>query len=143
MSKLLPITIFSLILVVLSHVSSGYDSIECRYHRKERFFYIIMAIGLVLFAGLRTGYNDTYTYLYGYNTISRNPDWKQQIDWMKIGENPGFVYVQGLLTSWNVSAQSFLMLFSVFTVGVNLWFFRKYSCNLWLSVLLFITPPIR
>lgn len=139
MRELIPITIFSMVMAVLSHRYSGYDPIDCRYERKERLFYTIMSIGLILFAGLRTGYNDTGTYLYGYELLSKNPDWLQNIDWSKIGENPGFVFVQGVMISLNISDQSFLMLFSVFTIGVNLWFFRKYSCNLWLSILLFIT----
>ena len=139
MRDLITVTIFSMVMVVLSHTLSGYDPIECRYQRKERLFYTLMSIGLILFAGLRTGYNDTGTYLYGYELISKNPDWYDTIDWLKIGENPGFVFVQGVMYELNVSPQSFLMLFSMFTVGVNLWFFRKYSCNLWLSVLLFIT----
>ena len=139
MRELIPITVFSMVMVLLSHKYSGYDPINCLYARKERLFYFIMSVGLILFAGLRTGYNDTGTYLLGYNQLSQNEDWFQQIDWLKIGDSPGFVFVQGMMHELGVSAQSFLMLFSVFTVGVNLWFFRKYSCNLWLSVLLFIT----
>lgn len=139
MRELIPITVFSMVMVLLSHKYSGYDPINCLYARKERLFYFIMSVGLILFAGLRTGYNDTGTYLFGYNQLSQNEDWFQQIDWLKIGDSPGFVFVQGMMHELGVSSQSFLMLFSVFTVGVNLWFFRKYSCNLWLSVLLFIT----
>lgn len=139
MRELIPITVFSMVMVLLSHKYSGYDPINCLYARKERLFYFIMSVGLILFAGLRTGYNDTGTYLFGYNQLSQNEDWFQQIHWLKIGDSPGFAFVQGLMHELGVSSQSFLMLFSVFTVGVNLWFFRKYSCNLWLSVLLFIT----
>jgi len=139
MKELIPITIFAMVMVVLSHKYSGYDPIECSYYRKERLCYFVMSVGLILFAGLRRGYNDTNTYLDGYQWLSQNKDWFQQIDWLKIGENPGFIFVQGVMNELGVSSQSFLMLFSAFTVGVNLWFFRKYSCNLWLSVLLFIT----
>lgn len=138
MRELIPITIFSMICAVLSHRNSGYDPIECKYYHKERLFYLIMSIGLILFAGLRTGYNDTGTYMYGYNTYFKDVD-VASIEWLKIGENPGFVFAQWLLHEMNTSVQTFLMVFSIFTVGVNLWFFRKYSCNLWLSVLLFIT----
>jgi hypothetical protein len=139
MKELIPITVFSMVMVLLSHHYSGYDPVDCKYQRKERLFYTMMSIGLILFAGLRTGYNDTGTYLYGYNTLLKNPNWYDNIEWLKIGGNPGFIFVQGVMTELNVSPQSFLMFFSAFTVGVNLWFFRKYSCNLWLSVLLFIT----
>lgn len=139
MLKLVPITIFSLIFAVLSHAASGYDPIECRYQRRERFYYTVMAIGLILFSGLRTGYNDTGTYLQVYGNVSKNPNWLQEIDWLKIGDNPGFIFVLGVMTELNLHQAHFIMLFSVFTVGINLWFFHKYSCNIWMSILLFIT----
>lgn len=139
MKELVPITLFSMICAYLSHRCSGYDPIECKYHRKEWFFYAMVSIGLILFAGLRTGYNDTFTYQYGYKLIKDNIERYSELNWLKIGENPGFIFVQRLMIQAGFSTQTFLMIFSVFTVGVNLWFFRKYSCNLWLSVLLFIT----
>lgn len=143
MRKLLPITIFSIFMAFLSHRNSRYDPIECRYHRKERLFYTIMAIGLILFAGLRIDYNDTGTYRFLYNNTVKDLEnyatlW-DGIDWMKIGENPGFVFIMRAMAQQSFSVQSFTMVFTAFYVGVNLWFFRKYSCNLWMSVLLYIT----
>ena len=139
MLKLWPITIFSILFAVLSHQYSEYDPINCRYDRKERLFYTIMSVSLIVFCGLRTYYNDTTTYLQGYKIIAQNPNWREEIVWGKIGDNPGFVFVQGVMLELGVSSQSFLMLFSVFTVSIPLWFFRKYSCNLWMSVLLYVT----
>lgn len=139
MKKILSIVIFSMVMALLSHNHSGYDPINCRYHRKERLFYSIMAIGMVLFAGLRTMYNDTLTYLYGYEILSRQEDVFSQIDWLKIGDNPAFIFVQGILLKLGASKQTFLMLFSIFTVLVPLWFLRKYSCNLWLSIFLYVS----
>lgn len=139
MQKLLPVTIFSLIFVALSHYASVYDPINGTYLRKERFFYAIMSIALILFAGLRISYNDTVTYRGIYETIPSDIELTSEIEWTKIGENPGFVFVLRALRRWNFSTQSFIMIFSIFTVGTNLWFFRKYSCNLFLSVLIFIT----
>lgn len=139
MKELIPITVFSICMAVLSHITSGYDPINCQYRRKERLFYSLMAIALIVFAGMRTGYNDTSTYILGYNTIGKEKNWFSQIKWLELGNNPGFVFVQGIMNELNFSTQSFLLTFSAFTVGANLWFFRKYSCNLWLSVLLYIT----
>lgn len=142
MKEILPITIFSIIFAVLSHKYSGYDPIECRYYRKERFFYIIMAIGLILFAGLRLGYNDTVTYREMYGIVTQNIDKYDSvfdgIEWLKIGDAPGFEVTMRVMAKLGFSTQSFIMAFSAFYVSVNLWFFRKYSCNLWLSVLLYI-----
>lgn len=139
MKELLSISLFSMLMVYLSHLFSNYDPIECRYGKKERLFYTIMTIGLVLFAGLRTSYNDTYTYILGYEQMEGRTDLPGSINWAKIGANPGFFYVQYLLHKVNATPQTFLMVFSAFTVVTNLWFFRKYSCNIWLSVLIFLT----
>lgn len=142
MTKILQILIFSMLLAYLSHRNSGYDIIECRYQKKERLFYTIMAIGLILFAGLRTGYNDTEVYRHLYRTtvkeMSGNTDLLAGIDWSKTGENPGFFLILRVMVRMGFSVQTYLMVFSAFTIGVHLWFFRKYSCNMWLSVLLFI-----
>lgn len=143
MLELLPITVFSVFFVVLSHKYSGYDPIEGRYQRKERLFYVIMAVGMIVFAGLRTGYNDTYTYHGVYQNVVKNVDEYKNladgIDWLKIGKAPGFEFTMRVMAKLNFSSWSFTMAFTAFYMGVHLWFFRKYSCNLWLSVLLYIT----
>lgn len=140
MSKLIPITLFSIILAILSHRYSFYDHINGVYLRKERFFYAIMSIGMILFAGLRITYNDTGSYRQYYDVlISADEGILAGVDWMKIGDNPGFVVVQRLMKYWNLSQYSFIMLFSIFTMGTHLWFFKKYSCNVFLTIFLFFT----
>lgn len=139
MSKLIPIVLFSLICAALAHRNSDYDPIQGVYLSKERFFYTAMSIGLILFAGLRTAYNDTGTYRQSYEVfISADVELTSGIEWLQIGENPAFTLVQRLMKRWGFSTQSFIMVFSVFTVGTHLWFFRKYSCNLFLTIFLFI-----
>lgn len=139
MSKLLPVVLFSLFLAVLSHKHSGYDYINGVYYRKERLFYTIMSIVMILFVGLRTYYNDTTTYLIGYNRIEVEPGWQKSIEWSKIGSNPGFIFAQSVLKELNASENTFLLVFAVFTVGTTIWFYRKYSCNFWITILLFFS----
>ncbi len=139
MSKMIPIIIFSMIMVYLSHLYSGYDPIEGKYHHKEWVFYTIMTIGMIIYAGMRTYYNDTTTYLFGYNQLAEDPKRLENLEWFHLGTNPGFTYAQGLLLKMNAIPQTFLLVFSIISVGVSLWFFRKYSCNLWLTLLLYIT----
>lgn len=138
MWKLIPITIFSLLMAWLSHRQSEYDPINCKYKNKEKFFYTIMAIGMILFAGLRILYNDTGTYMFGYRTIQKNIDAFGEVEWGSWGSNPAFWYVQRLMVAMNFSDQSFIMVFSIFILCVQLWFYRKYSCNLWMTILLYI-----
>ena len=139
MEKLLPVSIFAIWMAVLSHQHSGYDPINGVYRHKERLFYAALSVALIALAGLRTFYNDTTTYLIGYQQLRELPERYQNLDWLKIGDNPGFVFVQGILLQLNASDQTFLMVFSIFTVGTTLWFYRKYSCNLWLSILMFFS----
>lgn len=138
MSELIPITLVSIVLAILSHRTSEYDPIRCRYGRKDRFFYVLLSIAMILFCGLRTGYNDTGTYQFIYNSIPKDVDLWEGIDWLKLGENPGFNFTNRVLVRSGASTQSYLMFYAAITVGLNLWFFRKYSCNLPISIFLFI-----
>lgn len=98
--------------------------------------YKVMTVILVVFAGLRTRYNDTATYIAAYNTLQT-----EEIDYfsLKLGENPGFVLVECAMHKFNLSAQSFIMIFSVVTISLFLWFIYKYSDNLTVSIFIFIT----
>lgn len=139
MSKLIPIMIFSIVMAILSHYTSEYYTIENKYGRKDRFFYTIMAVGMILFVGLRTGYNDTGTYLHGYEQISPDMGIFEGIQWTKLGANPGFWATNRILVHLGAAPQTFLMVYAIATVGIYLWFIRKYSCNLPLSVFMLLT----
>jgi hypothetical protein len=139
MSEMIPIVLFAMFMAIMSHQHSVYDPINGEYIQKERLFYGIMSVALIMFAGLRTLYNDTSTYMMGYGILTENPEEYQNIDWLKWGQYPAFVFVQGIMIRMGVSTQNFLMLFAIFTIGTNLWFFRKYSCNLWLTILIYIS----
>lgn len=138
MSELIPITVVSIVLAILSHRASEYDPIRCRYGRKDHFFFALLSVAMILFCGLRTGYNDTGTYQSIYNAIPKDVDLWDGIDWLKLGENPGFMFTNRVLARLNFSTQSFLMFYAVITVGLNVWFFHKYSCNFPLTIFLFI-----
>ena len=139
MSELIPITVASVILALLSHHYSQYDYLHERYVSKERLFFGIMAVAMILFVGLRTDYNDTAMYRLIYEAIPKNPSLTAGIDWLKIGENPGFVFTNRLLVRLDFSAQSYLMFYAVLTIGIYLWFLRKYTCHLPLTIFLFVT----
>lgn len=138
MSELIPITVASIVLAILSHKASEYDPIRCQYGQKDWVFFGIMAVAMILFCGLRAGYNDTGTYQFIYERTPEDGNLLEGIDWLKLGENPGFAVTNRLLKRIGFSTQSFLMFYAVITVGIDLWFFRKYSCNLPLTIFLFI-----
>lgn len=141
MFELIPITVAAIILSILSHRASEYDPIRCRYGRKDQLWFLVMAILLILFCGLRTSYNDTYNYVFLYESITDQSSVFQGIDW-QLGENPAFWVANRIMRALNFSSQSYLMAYSVITVSLYLWFLRKYSCNLPLSIFLFFTIGI-
>lgn len=137
-SELVPVYAAAMILAVCSHIRSGYSVSLVRYRYRENFCYICMAVILILFAGLRTRYNDTGTYMEMYEVFPVDGRIADSVSNWSIGANPGFNLVNILLRMGGISTQSFLMFFSAVTLGVYFWFFKKYSINIWLTVFLFL-----
>ncbi len=138
---LVPILV-SVVCCFFFQISSSYDDVECKYIKKDWFFFGIMAIELIIFAGLRTGYNDTGTYVQIYEHIPKdvNPFEFINLDYiLELGSHPGFMFVNRLIRSWGFSSQSYLMFYSVITNGIYLWFIRKYSNQIPLAVFFFFT----
>lgn len=141
MSKLLPVFLIGVILAFASDrmASVSYDSYGDRvYQKKEKFIYIILAIILAVFVGLRTSYNDTGTYSQMYNELMPGISNILNVD-LNLGENPGFWVINIILKSLSFTSQDFLMFYALVTNFIYLWFIRKYSDNIWLSVFLFFT----
>ncbi len=141
MSKLLPIFLLGVGLSFISDKRSlvGFDKYGDKiYKHKEKIIYILMAVILAIFVGLRTTYNDTETYRAMYETLSSGFGQIITLDY-SLGENPGFWVVNIIMKTIGISTQSFLMIYAIVTVCIYLWFIRKYSDNLWLSVFLFFT----
>lgn len=138
MTELIPVVVASMILAVLSHWKSTYSYSLEGYVVKDRIFYTIMTVVMILFVGLRMRYNDTKTYLYGYEMMDITGSILDGVEDWSIGANPGFILVCSLLRHYNVSSQSFLMIFAAVTIGIYMWFLRKYTSNIWITVFLFI-----
>ena len=142
MTELMPVVIASMILAVLSHWKSVYSNSLERYKQNDAFFYVIMTVVMILFVGLRTRYNDTKTYLYGYEMINVSGGILAGVKDWSLGSNPGFILVSSALRYYQVSGQSFLMIFAVITIGIYMWFLRKYTTNIWQTVFLFIVMGV-
>lgn len=136
MSELLPTFTAVLLLAACSHFVSKYDNNLFSYHKKERLFYFSLSLLLIFFAGLRTHFNDTQTYIHSYiNTDPTTP--LSAIDW-KLGSNPGYNLLSIIFRRMNIAPQTYLMIYAFFTVGTCAWFIRKYTTNIWMSVFLYI-----
>lgn len=98
---------------------------------------IVLIIYLSLFAGLRTSYNDTYTYMSSYKAMQPFPDILTGFSW-KLGDNPGFVLLNSLMKAAGFSAQTFVLFYSTLFVVSAVSFLKRYSRNFTLSIFLFI-----
>lgn len=136
----MPLIVFAMIMMVLAEIHSAKRagaSDSDRYVKKDRLFFALLAIGLALFVGLRTKFNDTAAYRSGYEAI--RPSWSSfaKIDWV-LGSNPGFMVTNTLLRILGVSTQGFLMFYAFITVFCYVWFIRKYTISVWQTVFLYL-----
>lgn len=144
-STLWPIFFFTLIVAALSDMSSvkAYNELGARiYVKKEKFFFSILLISMCVFVGLRIWCNDTGTYrdIYIYLTSSTGSIFKN-IDWA-LASSPGFQLLNTILKHLHFSSQSYLMIYSIVTNSIYLWFLRKYSTDFWLSIFLLWTMGV-
>ncbi len=111
--------------------------------RKDRIFHTILAVGLILFAGLRTRYNDTITYIGGYIDPADTPTLNvrfQETSWLfDLGENPGFKFFNSLLKTLGADYHVFIMVYAAICVGISLWFIQKYTDDYSFSVFRYFT----
>ena len=98
---------------------------------------VLLIIYLSLFAGLRTGYNDTYTYMSSYKAMQPFPDILTGFSW-KLGDNPGFVLLNSLMKAAGFSAQTFVLFYSILFVASAVSFLKRYSSSFTLSIFLFV-----
>lgn len=142
MSKIIPIFIVSMVIAGLYEyfsVKKENNLGNVYYFYKNRMCYIVVTIMMAAFVGLRTSYNDTITYRNVYEQISRGTSVSEGINWLKIGDNPGFNFVNHILKNAGITTQNFLMIYAIITIGIYIWFIRKYSDHFMFSLFLFIT----
>lgn len=109
------------------------------WQRKEYIFFLLTAVTMSLFVGLRLWCNDTDTYLDIYEYLTPSSGSVLAINSWKLGDNPLFFVINRILKRFGVSKQNYLMFFSVFTNYTYLWFLKKYSRSFLMSVFLIWT----
>lgn len=141
MRELLGVFLICMILAIISEFISKWEinsSNEKVYFYKEKVCFFIMATIMAGFVGLRTWYNDTTTYKTAYEMMDIKGNVLECIEW-SIGENPGFNLFNYIMRIFEVHTQSFFMIYALITLYIYLWFIRKYTNNIWLTVFLFFT----
>lgn len=145
MKTLIPILVISLLLASLSQRQSvrSVNSLERpEYIYKDRFFYFLMAFAMAFFVGLRTRGNDTFTYRQMYENMQPGTDPFQLLISTKLASSPGLNWLTAVLKNAGASTQDYFMVCALFTVLTYLWFLRKYTTDIWLSVFYFITMGV-
>ena len=139
MWELIPIFILSCALSFISHYCSTYDAKIKKYTKKDKAVYVLLVLCIVFFIGLRTRYNDTTNYLESYSRIPENVNIFYKVNFLRLGENPGFNLLQNILHNLGFSGQDFLLFFSFVSLVPTFWFVKKHSNNIVFSVFLTFT----
>ena len=137
MWELIPVVAICLTAAFFSDRFSRKDERLNGYAYKEKFIWIIAIVASAIFAGLRTGYNDTGTYLETYDILTNSNFDFSDIKW-NFGSNFGYNVVTITLKSLGFSNNGYLMVFAIVTYGIYIWFIHKYSTDFLMSMFLFI-----
>lgn len=136
MWKLVPVIAICMVIAFFSDRFSTKKENLSGYAYKEKYLWLLMTTAMAVFAGLRTQYNDTGTYLETYNLLTNSNFDFSSIEW-KFGSNFGFNVITILLKSLGFTDNGYLMAFSVVTYFIYIWFIRKYSTDFLMSIFLF------
>ena len=142
MTKLVPIMLFAILMAWLSENASRLrlnENGKLVYAHKDKGFYFILAVSMAVFVGLRTRGNDTYAYRQMYESIGTGLNSIANIDWSDLAAAPGLQCYCTILKTLGATTQDYFMVTALITVGIYLWFIRKYTCNIFLSIFYFIT----
>lgn len=145
MKTLIPILAIAFVLSFLSERKSCRRLNEFgqpEYVRKDRFFFFLMAFAMAFFVGLRTRGNDTFTYRSMYEALEPGTNPIQLLTSTKIASSPGLYFLSACLKNIGATTQDYFMVCALFTVLVYLWFLRKHTTDIWLSVFYFITMGV-
>jgi|UniRef100_UPI003FED88B1 transmembrane protein EpsG len=138
MTKLLPTFFACMILAIISERYSIREGGKLEYQHKDKIFYFMIVVLMIFLAGLRVRYNDTATYISAYENLDTSGKILSSISW-NIGDNPAFNLINLILKKIGISVNGFIMFYSSVTVGLYLWFVKKYSNDFALSWLILFT----
>lgn len=108
-----------------------------RYRIREDLAFILLAAVLALFAGLRTDYNDTWTYIVGFRTDGGLAAFFADPENLNPVTNPMFYLYRSILREFTANGQVLIFISSAFTQFCFLLFFKRYSKHFTFSVFLY------
>ena len=114
MTKLLPTFFACMILAIISERCSIREEGKLEYLHKDKIFYFMIVVLMILLAGLRVRYNDTATYISAYENLDVSGNILSSISW-NIGDNPAFNLINLILKKIGISGNGFSMVLLCFT----------------------------
>ncbi len=108
-----------------------------RYRLREDAAFWLLAAVLILFAGHRTEYNDTWNYISGFRRSFGLTYFLSDPENLNPFKNPLFYFFQNLLRNYTYNAQWLILITSAFTQFSMLWFLKRYSRHFTFSVFLY------
>ena len=130
-----------IISVILAYYSEQYtNEVNRRGHTYSVLndtAFIMLAVVLVLFAGLRREYNDTWNYISGFQSDKGLAAFLTNSKNFNILSNPLFNFFRSTLRELTDNRQMIIFIPSVFTQICYLLLFKRYSSNFTFSVFLY------
>lgn len=138
---MIEISAMLLICVVLAYYSERRtNEIRCsgRYYTVwDDTAYLALAVVMVLFAGLRTGYNDTWNYMNSFQNGGGLEEFMSDPSNLNPFRNPLFYFCYSALRDVTGNAQWLVFITSCITQVCFLLFLKRYSHNFTFSVFIF------
>lgn len=140
MTKLLVVFAVSLVLAYISEQNTkAARAAGYRYSVWNDWAYLLLLAVLILFAGLRTQYNDTWNYLHIYKSAPTLTAFVEESENLNIFKNPLFYAFQSLLKTCGFDGQMLVFLSSVITQICFVGFIKRYSKDFAFSIFLYFT----
>lgn len=108
-----------------------------RYSVWNDWAYLLLVTILVLFAGLRTSYNDTYNYVTFYQNAPTISEFLADADNLNPFKNPLFYLYQSFLKTCGCDAQVLIFISAVIAQIGLLLFIKRYSANFVFSIFIY------
>ncbi|MBE6927925.1 MAG: EpsG family protein [Ruminococcaceae bacterium] len=136
------LVILIFVCTVFAAISQNRDSRTLHHHKKkaskDRVFFTILVGYMVIFAGLRTSYNDTDSYISTFMKTEPITNVFNGLNW-DLGTNPGFKIFTSLIRTFTDNPNIYLMICSLIVIPLIVGFVHRYTKNFTLSMFLFFT----
>lgn len=140
MIKLLEVFAASLILAYISEKNTkAVLASGRRYVAYKDWAYVLLVVILVLFAGLRTSYNDTWNYISGFNNAPTLVEFFSDPKNLNPVTYPLFHIWQSAIKTWFDNAQLLIFSTSLVTQVCIVRFFKRYSNHFLFSIFIYFT----